>query len=182
MARIPLTTREDIPEDLQYVWDRNLNNGETANIFRTMANNPLLWRSYLRLGNGLWTQAGLNVPTRELVILRTAILHHSQYEWHQHVRIGRQAGLSDERIAGLHHWRNTDLYSESERALLAYVDALGASDHPPQDVHDELAKHFDASTIVGINLLTGFYGMTAKYLAAMEVELEQPFVGWQLNG
>ena len=183
MARLPFAERSSIPEDLVYVWDRNANaDGVPANIFRTMANNPALWRSYLRLGNGLWTQCGLDVPTRELVILRTAILHHSLYEWHQHVRIGRQAGLTDERIVGLHHWRTSELYSESERALLGYVDAVAASDHPSDEAHAELARHFEPSTIVGINLLSGFYGMTAKFLGAMEVETEDPFIGWQLKG
>lgn len=182
MSRLPLVDRSSIPEELQYVWDRNATNGQVPNIFRLMANNAPLWRSYLRLGNGLWTQCGLDVPTRELVILRTAILHHSTYEWHQHVRIGRAAGLSDERIVALHHWRNSDKFTAAERALLGYVDALAASDHPTDDSHNALAEHFDASTIVGINLLTGFYGMTAKFLGAMEAETEEPFVGWQLKG
>ena len=182
MARLPLTERSDIPEELQYVWDRNAAGGTPPNIFRIMANNAPLWRSYLRLGNGLWTQCGLDVPTRELVILRTAILHHSIYEWHQHVRIGRQAGLTDERIVALHQWRASDLFSEAERALLGYIDAVGASDHPSDDAHNTLAAHYDSSSIVGINLLTGFYGMTAKFLGAMEAEPEEPFIGWQLNG
>lgn len=183
MARLPFAERASIPDDLVYVWDRNAaEGGVPANIFRTLANNPALWRSYLRLGNGLWTQCGLDIAMRELVILRTAILHHSLYEWHQHVRIGRQAGLSDERIVALHHWRTSELFSEPERALLGYVDAVAASDHPSDDAHNELAKHFDSSTIVGVNLLAGFYGMTAKFLGAMEVETEEPFVGWQLAG
>jgi alkylhydroperoxidase family enzyme len=182
MARLPFAERSSIPDDLVYVWDRNTNNGQVANIFRTMANNPQLWRSYLRLGNGLWNQSGLDVPTRELVILRTAILHLSLYEWHQHVRLGRQAGLSDARIVALHHWRTSDLFTEPERALLGYVDALAASDHPSDEAHNTLAAHFDNSTIVGVNLLTGFYAMTAKFLGAMEVETEEPFIGWQLNG
>lgn len=182
MARLPLVDRSDIPEEIAYVWDRTATGGHQANIFRLMGNNAQLWRSYLRLGNGLWSQCGLDVPTRELVILRTAILHHSTYEWHQHVRIGRTAGLSDARIVGLHNWRQSDQYSESERALLSYVDAVGASDHPSDEAHNALAKHFDASTMVGINLLTGFYGMTAKFLGAMEAETEEPFVGWQLQG
>ena len=48
-------------------------------------------------------------------------------------------------------------------------------------MHNSLAAHFDPSTIVGVNLLTGFYGMTAKFLGAMEAETETPFVGWQLD-
>jgi len=181
VSRLPLADRSNIPEELLYVWDRTAGTGQQLNIFRTLANNAELWRSYLRLGNALWSQCGLDVPTRELVILRTAILHHSTYEWHQHVTIGRNAGLSDERIVGLHHWRTGEVYSEAERSLLAYVDAVAVSDHPSMETHVELAKHFDNSTVVGINLLTGFYGMTAKFLGAMEVDTEVPFIGWQLN-
>lgn len=182
MSRLRKVERSDFPEELKYVWDRIETNGEVPNIFRTMGNNPALLRSYLRLGNGLWAECGLDLPQRELAILRTAILHRSMYEWHQHVRIGRQAGLTDERIVSLHHWLAADVYSEAERAMLAYIDAVAATEHPAVDIHQALARHFPDSTIVGINLLAGFYGMTAKFLGAMEVETEGPFVGWQLQG
>lgn len=182
MSRLPLMTRDDIPEELRYVWDRNATGGTVPNIFRAMANNPEVWRAYLRLGNGLWNHCGLDVQTRELVILRTAILHHSQYEWHQHVRIGRQAGLDDAKILALHHWKTSDLFTPSERAILEYVDAVAASGHPSAEVHARLAGLVSPATVVGVNLLTGFYGMTARFLSAMEVELEGPFVGWQLQG
>ncbi|MBK6320459.1 MAG: carboxymuconolactone decarboxylase family protein [Dehalococcoidia bacterium] len=182
MARLPFVERADIPEELQYVWDRNTTDGALPNIFRTMANNPILWRAYLRLGNALWTHSGLDIATRELAILRTAILHHSLYEWHQHVHIGRRAGLSDGRILALHHWRASDAFTGPERALLEYVDALAASDHPSDEAHTALAEHFDSSTVVGINLLIGYYGMTARFLGGIEVETEGPFVGWQLQG
>ena len=178
MARLPKATRAVFPEDLAYVWDR-LGGDRAPNIYKTMGNNPTLLRGYVRLGNNLWNHCGLDVATRELAILRTAILHHSVYEWHQHVRIGHEAGLTFERIRALHHWRASDLFSEAERALLAYVDALDASDHPAREVHDDLARHFPASALAGINLLIGYYGMTAKFLGAMEVETEEEFVGWE---
>ena len=136
MSRLPKATREEFPEELKYVWDRAVAGDPPANIFVTMGNNPAVLRAYLRLGNGLWSNCGLDVATRELAILRAAILRHSLYEWHQHVRLGRQAGLTDARINALHHWRTSDLFSASERAMLAYVDALAASDHPPREVHD----------------------------------------------
>ena len=180
MARLPQVSREDIPDNLKYVWDRIGTDGVVPNIFRTMGNNPHVLRAYLRMGNGLWAHCGLDVKTRELAILRTAILHHSDYEWHQHVRIGRDAGLTDEQINAVHHWKTAGIFSEAEQAMFAYIDALNASEHPLQDVHDALSEHYPPGTIAGINLLTGFYEMTAKFLAAMEVEPEQTFVGWQV--
>lgn len=182
MARLPRVERDDIPDELKYVWDRLGTDGNVPNIFRAMGNNPPLLRAYLRLGNGLWAECGLDVATRELVILRTAYLHRSQYEWHQHVRIGRAAGLTDDRIKGLRDWRDSKEFSEGERALFAYADAVAESEHPRQELHDELARHFPAGTVVGVNLLVGFYGMTARFLGAMEVETEEPFIGWDLEG
>lgn len=182
MTRLPKATRSDFPEELFYVFDRlpTVADSTPMNIFAAMGNNPGLLRSYLRLANPLWAQCGLDPERREIVILRTALLHKSVYEWHQHVRIGRDAGLSDARIIALHNWEASDLFSEFERAILGYVDALVASDHPAQEIHDALAKHLPVAGVVGVNLLIGTYIMTAKFLGAMEVQPETPFVGWQL--
>lgn len=183
MPRLPFVGREDIPPELQYVWDAVARDGgDPPNIFRLLGNNPHLLRAYLRLGNALWNHGGLDVATRELVILRTAILHQSKYEWHQHVPMARAAGVPDAKILALHHWRDSHLFSEAERALLAYADAMAQTDHPLQAIHDELARHFPPATIVGVNLLCSFYALTAKFVGAMEVPTESPFIGWHLQG
>ena len=184
MTRLPKAARADFPEELYYVFDRLPRGADGAplNIFGAMGNNPGLLRSYLRLANPLWAQCGLDPERRELVILRTALLQKSVYEWHQHVLIGRSAGLSDAHIVALHEWQASTLFSGLERAILGYVDALVASDHPAQPIHDALAKHLPVAGVVGVNLLVGAYIMTAKFLGAMEVEPETSFVGWHLSG
>ena len=188
MSRLPAANRETFPEELTYVWDRldrdatAADGSGAANIFRAMGNNPRILLGYLRLANPLWAHCGLDVKTREIVILRAAYVQNSAYEWHQHVRIGREAGLSDARIVALHDWQTSDLFNSLERATLGYADALVASDHPSQDVHDELAKHLPVAGVVGVNLLVGAYIMTAKFLGAMEVQPEDAFVGWRLAG
>ncbi|MCC6382870.1 MAG: carboxymuconolactone decarboxylase family protein [Dehalococcoidia bacterium] len=183
MSRLPAMTRGRFPDELGYVWDRLPTvGGEPLNVYKAIGNNPPLLRAYLRLGDGLWKECGLDLKRRELAILRVAVLQHSTYEWHQHVRIAREAGVEDARIRELRHWRPSALYSPAERAMLAYVDALATSDHALAEVHAALAEHFPASTIVGINLLAGYYMMTARFLGAMEVALEGPFVGWELEG
>lgn len=185
MSRLPNATRESFPEQLQYVWDRlagdvTSSGGGLANIFLAMGNNPYVLRGYLRTGNALWAHCGLDLRTRELVILRCAELKHSMYEWHQHVRIGRDAGITDEEINALSSWKTSDLYKPSERALFAYADALSLADHPGHEAIDELRNHFDNATVVGVTILIAFYFATATFLGAMEVQTEEPFVGWQV--
>ncbi|MFN0094751.1 MAG: carboxymuconolactone decarboxylase family protein [Dehalococcoidia bacterium] len=182
--RLPPATRDTFPENLKYVWDRiavdrTAGDGSgPANIFLAMANNPEVFRGYLRLSNPLWAHCGLDVRTRELVILRCAFLQDSAYEWHQHVRIGRAAGVTDAEMNALQNWREKGSFTASEKALFAYADALAVSDHPGKAVFDELAKHFDSAAIVGITILVAFYFATAKFLGAMEVYPEDEFTGW----
>ena len=186
MARIPAATRETFPEEMKYVWDRvsadtTAGTGEEiANIFLAMGNNPNILRGYLRLANPLWAHCGLDARTRELVILRAAYVQNSAYEWHQHVRIGRSAGVTDAEINAIRSWQEAGIFTPSEKALLAYTDAMARADHPGDAGFEALAKHFDAAAIVGITVLIAFYFATAKFLAALEVATEEPFIGWSV--
>ena len=180
MSRLPAMTRDEFPEDLRYAWDRIAGGGSPPNIFSALGNNPEVLLGYLRLGNALWNHCGLDLKTREMVILRCAYLQNSAYEWHQHVRIARDAGLSDATINAIRRWRDSPDFSESEQALFAYADSLAASDHPGDAAFDALAKHFDSSALAGITVLIAYYFATAKFLAAMEVSTETGFIGWSL--
>ena len=72
--------------------------GRLLNIFRTLANHPKLMRRWLVFGNHVLAKQTLPPREREIVILRMGWLCRSEYEWSQHVVIGKQAGLSDEEI------------------------------------------------------------------------------------
>jgi 4-carboxymuconolactone decarboxylase len=180
MSRVPEAVRDDFPEELKYVWDAVAEGREVPRIFKAMGNNPHLLRAYLRLGNGLWNHCGLDLPTRELVILRAALNKRSVYEWHQHVRIGRDAGLRDERIDALHNWQTSEQFDEREKVLLAYADAMSKDEPPPAETLQRMVDTWGLSTTIGVTLLVPFYEMTGKFLAAMDVQPEEPFVGWQL--
>ena len=182
MARVPDAKREDFPEKLQYVWDAVAEGREPPNIFKAMGNNPHVLLAYLRLVNGLWNHCGLDLQTRELVILRSAMNSQSRYEWHQHVRIGRDAGLSDDQILALQSWKDSDAFDQQEKTLFAYVDQFAGDGVPSQESHDAMAAAFGESTTAAVAILVPFYQMTARFLAAMDVQPEEPFVGWALEG
>jgi alkylhydroperoxidase family enzyme len=61
-----------------------------------------------------------------------------------HTREARAAGESEERLYLLGTWRESPLYSERERAALAWTEALTllASSRAPDDVYASLAREF----------------------------------------
>ncbi|MDZ7729225.1 MAG: carboxymuconolactone decarboxylase family protein [Dehalococcoidia bacterium] len=151
-----------------------------ANIFKALGRNPNILRAYLRLGTGLWRHCGLDLKTRELAILRSAFNTGSRYEWHQHVRIGRDAGLSDDEIRAVGDPQESSLFDERVKTLLGYVDALNAPSPPSDATFARMRDTWGEETTVGVTVLVPFYEMTAKFLAAMQVEPEEKFVGWAL--
>jgi AhpD family alkylhydroperoxidase len=66
-----------------------------------------------------------------------------------HTKEAKDDGETDRRIYLLDAWRETELFTEEERAALALTEAvtLIADGHVPDDVFDNAKKHFDDETL-----------------------------------
>ena len=176
MARIELPTRESLPEELHERWDRTARNGTVLNIQRAFLTNP-----EIELAAGrIWRASGLEPRQREIVILRCAFLKQSTYEWHQHVRIARDAGLTGAEINGVRDWQKSSLFSAPEQALLAYVDAMAANQRPGDAAFAGMAEGRTPGEVFGVTFLVTLYFQLAHVMAALDLETEQPFAGWEL--
>ena len=179
MARIPLPTRDDLPDDeLKERWDRTAQRGPVLNIQRAFFTNPGIETNAFKV----WKASGLSPRSRELVILRCAFARESRYEWHQHVRIARNEGLSDEDILAVKAWETSDRFNDDERALLAYVDGLAAAPRASDDVFNAMAAGRAPGEIFGVTYLITMYFQLAQVMATLDLETEDPFVGWDLQG
>lgn len=176
MARIPLPTRDDLPtEELKQQWDRSASRGPVLNIQRAFLSNPGVPLNAV----SVWQASGLDDRKREIVILRAAFVRKSVYEWHQHVRIARGVGLKDAEINAVTDWQKSDLFDEDERALLAYVDALNEG-RPGDEAFNAMSKGRTPADIFGVTFLITLYFQLAMVMAALDLEPEEQFVGWQV--
>jgi AhpD family alkylhydroperoxidase len=69
-----------------------------------------------------------------------------------HTKAAREDGLAERRIYALDAWRETELFTEPERAVLGLTEAvtLIADGHVPDEVFEQATKHFDDETIACI--------------------------------
>ena len=178
MARVPLPTRETLPGgELQERWDRAASRGPVLNVTRMFFLNPQIETNAI----AVWRACGLDGRKREIVILRAAFQKQSTYEWHQHVRIARGEGLSDAEINAVREWQGSDLFSEEERVLLAYVDELAAGPRPSDEAFAALAKGRSDAEVFGVTYLITLYFQLAHMMATFDLETEVPFVGWEVG-
>ena len=178
MARIPLPTRETLTDEaLVQRWDRLAARGPVLNVFRLFLANPDVELNAFRV----WRASGLAPRERELVILRCAYARQSTYEWHQHVRLARNEGISAAEIDAVRDWRDAACFTESERVLLAYVDDLAERPRPSDAVFAAFAEGRTPAAVLGVTALITLYFQLAQIMAALDLETEEPFVGWDVG-
>jgi alkylhydroperoxidase family enzyme len=171
---IPLIEQPE-DEDLRHLYERlSQNPMGNLNIFKTMAHSPRLMRDWLRmatplLGNGLFMEPRL----REIAILRVAQNARSEYEFGQHIPIARGAGLTDEEIAALKDYEDATCFSDLERALIRYVDAVSHFEAGAGDHARELRRWLSDRELLELSFVIGHWTMVACVLVPLEVELDE---------
>jgi alkylhydroperoxidase family enzyme len=165
-SRIPLGT---LPDDV----DASVTAAGVTqvNLYRALAHAPDLLRAWIEFAWELRGHDRTSRRLRELMILRTALLHRSEYEWHQHARMAREAGVSDDEIDMLASWQTADIYSPADRAALALTDAIVAG-AVPHSVSVEIDRHFDYTQRIELTVTAAFYSMVPRILDALGVPIE----------
>ena len=147
------------------------------NIFRTLGHNKPLYKGFLGLGGHLLSGSGLPPREREVVILRTGFRAGSEYEFGQHTRIGRDAGLTHAEIAWLADAGEGD-WSPDDAALVAMVDELCADDVVTDATWSRLASRWNDGQLLELLVLAGYYRLVSGLLNSVGVALEPETPGW----
>jgi AhpD family alkylhydroperoxidase len=97
------------------------------------------------------TQVGLDQKVVELAKLRTSQINGCAFCTDLHSRDARKLGESERRLYLLPAWRETDLYSERDRAALALAEAmtrLPTAQEVPDEIYSEVTKVFTGQEYV----------------------------------
>lgn len=112
---------------------------------------PQVFRAMLDLESRL---AESSVPARlvHLVKLRASVINACAYCIDLHWKDLRALGESEPRLYGLAAWQHSSLYTDAERAALAWTDALTRIDRTgaPDEDYQRLREHFDDRAIADL--------------------------------
>lgn len=150
--------------------------GSEANVFTTIVRAEGLARRWLPFGGKL-LNGKIPARERELLILRTGWNCRSEYEWAQHVVIGRSAGLTDEEILRI-PTGPTGAWGLFDATLLRAADEL----HEDWCISDRtwavLAEVYDTQQLIELPMLVGHYHMVAMTLNSLGVQLDPGLSGF----
>ncbi|HVR30424.1 MAG TPA: carboxymuconolactone decarboxylase family protein [Thermoanaerobaculia bacterium] len=155
--------------------------GRVLNIFRTLAHHPKLLKRWTVFGNHVLFKSTLPPRERELVILRIGWLCRSEYEWGQHVRIGREAGLTDEEIRRIPIGPDAKDWSPSDADLLRAADELHHDSRISDATWERLAARYDRQQMLDLVFAVGQYTLVSMVLNSCGVELDPGVEGFPVG-
>jgi alkylhydroperoxidase family enzyme len=135
----------------------------------TLVRHPALARDFLTFSGHLLFRSTLPPRTRELVILRTAILCGSSFEREQHELIGRREGLDEAAIARVAEGPDAPGWSAQDAALLRATDELLSGWRVGDDTWAELAATHGERQLMDLVFTVGGYALLAMALNSFGV-------------
>jgi alkylhydroperoxidase family enzyme len=147
---------------------------QTIDVFKTCLRDVELCRTWMPFTRYL-LNSSLPAHDRELVILRTAWLCRTDYEWGHHVVGAKRAGLTDDEISriaqsGYQRW------SEFDALLLRAADELVKDQFITDRTWTGLAKKYTETQMIDLTFTVGQYTMLSMFLKSAAVQLEQGVV------
>jgi AhpD family alkylhydroperoxidase len=98
--------------------------------------------------------SGLEASLIELIKMRASQINGCAYCLDMHARDARAKGESEQRLYLLDAWRESPLYSDRERAALAWTEAvtLVSQTRVPDEVYEEARRHFSEEELVKLTV------------------------------
>jgi AhpD family alkylhydroperoxidase len=117
-------------------------------------------------------QTTLGSQLIELVKMRASQINGCAYCLDMHSKALRKNGETEQRLYLLSGWRESPLYTPRERAALAWTDALTriAETQAPDDVYDEVRRHFDDKEVIDLTTLIGMINLWNRLAISLRYE------------
>jgi AhpD family alkylhydroperoxidase len=178
MSRVPSLSRDDAASiDQQPLWNRLEAERKvpTANIFRALANAPVLLDAFLSYANAMRDSSLLSPKLRELAILSVGHATGSEYEIAHHQSHGRKAGLTDEQLAAVADDESTELFNDAERAVMTLARESTTKVHVSEATWAAAAEHLDDQQMVELTLTIAWYNSGVRIMGLLHIDLEDTY-------
>jgi alkylhydroperoxidase family enzyme len=152
--------------------------GRLYNVFKTMANHPDLANDWMTFATYILRRNSLNPRDREILILRIGWLCKAEYEWGQHVRLGKRAGLSDDDIRRISEGPSAAGLAEHDRLLLQATDELHDDAMVSDATWTALAKTYNTQQMMDLVFTVGQYNLVSMALNSFGVQLDEDLQGF----
>jgi AhpD family alkylhydroperoxidase len=121
-----------------------------------------------------WLASSFDPKLLDLIKVRVSQMNGCAYCLHMHRKDAIKRGETDDRLLLLDAWRESALYTERERAALAWAEALTliAESHAPDAVYEQVQSIFSDDELLALSI--GVATINAWNRLAIGFRLQHP--------
>jgi 4-carboxymuconolactone decarboxylase len=178
MARLPVVTRDRVPEQLRSAFDEVVGSRGGGEVIATgptsiLINSPELARRAVQVSAYLRNESTLPKKIQELAMLTTARGMDCQYIWNAHAASGRRAGLKDDLVDALRDHQPLPDLPPDEAAVVNYGLEFFKTHKVGQATFQAALDQFGPQGLVELTNLMGYYALLAFNANAFQIDLPE---------
>jgi AhpD family alkylhydroperoxidase len=172
MLRVSLKPVQAYPWYLRpFFWNQRRKYGAVLDSALLWARSPKLFLGVAFLYGMIDRKSSPISPVlRSLVTVRVSQLNGCRFCVDLNSATLLQRGVDLEKVNALDNWRQSPLFSDTERIALGYAEAVTLRSNAIDDgLIQQLKSHFDDDAIVELTALIGFQNLSSKFNSALGV-------------
>lgn len=115
-------------------------------------------------------KGSLDATLQELVKIRASLLNGCLFCIDQHTHEARAHGVPEDRISQLSSWSESSLFSEAERAALAYTDAVTFLENVSEELWEKLKNYFKDDELGHLVVLVALINAFNRFGIPLQME------------
>jgi AhpD family alkylhydroperoxidase len=155
-----------------FLWNQKRRYGTVLEPARLWGRTPKVFATLALLYGALDRRASpLEPALRSLVTVRVSQINWCEFCIDINSATVLKRGVDEAKLAELVEFESSPLFSEREKAALAFAEAITYSDrHTGSEHFARLRQHFDDDTIIELSALIAFQNLSSKFNASLGVE------------
>lgn len=155
-----------------FFWNQRRRYGKVLEPSRLWGRSPKVFAALALLYGALDRRSSPIAPAlRTLVTIRVSQINHCPFCVDINSATALNRGLTEEKLAEVAAFADSDFFDDRERAALAYAEAMTFTDTQPDDKQiGALREHFNDDGIIELTALIAFQNLSSKFNAALRVE------------
>lgn len=180
IPRVKPLQDDELNEEQRDIMKPLTRNGRVFNIFRSMIHHPVLFKNWLTFANYVLSKrSSISARDREIAILRIGWLCKAEYEWAQHVIIGKAAGITDEEIDRIAAGPDASGWDAFDAAIVRATDELHKDKIVSDATWKTLSGRYNEQQCMDLVFAVGQYNLVSMALNTFGVQLDPGLKGFK---
>ena len=147
--------------------------GRVPNSQRVLAHNSEVLRAFGPFVGAVSRENVLPLRLKELAILKVTLINGCKYCLAHHYHAARAAGVTMDEMLALNEFEQSALFSEQDRAALAYAEEITANNrHLRRQVKERLKTLLSDAEIVDLTVACCMFNFLNRFNHCLDVDLD----------